>query len=86
MGKLPKAVHKTIKDMHAQGVPKEVIADKIKLSAKDTSADKLVDGVLKSDPVQDKVARDAKKRQTKLKNEIRKQAKAERKNKFRREL
>lgn len=78
--KLPNTIHKTIKDMHAQGVPKEAIAQRIKHASKDASPDRLVDGVLrKEDPWKsEKANRDAKKRQNKLKNEIRKQEKMER--------
>jgi hypothetical protein len=77
---LPKTVHKTIKDMHAQGVPKDVIAEKIRLSSKGTSAQKVVEGVLKEDPWKtEKANKEAKRRQTKLKNEVKRQQKQERK-------
>jgi hypothetical protein len=83
---LPKSVHKTIKDMHAQGVPKDVIAEKIKLSSKGAPAKKIVEGVLKEEPWKtEKANKEAKRRQTKLKNEVKKQQKEERK-KFQREL
>jgi hypothetical protein len=66
--------------MHAQGVPKEAIAHRIKHASKDASPDRLVEGVLrKEDPWKaDKANREAKKRQNKLKNEIRKQDKKQR--------
>lgn len=78
--KLPDTVHKTIKDMHAQGVPKEAIAQRIKHVSKATTPDRLVEGVLrKDDPWKaEKAQRESKKRQNKLKNEIRKQEKNER--------
>jgi hypothetical protein len=84
---LPKSVHKTIKDMHAQGVPKDVIADKIKQSSKGTTPQKVVEGVLKDDPWKtEKANKDAKKRQAKLKNEVKKQQKQEKKKMRRGEL
>lgn len=73
--------------MHAQGIPKDVIADKIKIATKDASASKVVEGVLKDDPWKsDKAVKEAKKRQNKLKNEIRNKNRNDRKNKFRRDL
>lgn len=72
--------------MHAQGVPKDVIADRIKLASKGAPAAKVVENVLKEDPWKtDQAAKDAKKRQTKLKNEVKKQKILEKK-KNRREL
>lgn len=86
VNELPKLVQSNIQAMAAQGVPKKVIAEKIKLSAKGTNAEKLVEGVLrKEDPWKaDRASRESKKRQNKLKNEIRKQEKVSYKNRNKR--
>mmetsp|Transcript_9530 Transcript_9530/g.14339 ORF Transcript_9530/g.14339 Transcript_9530/m.14339 type:complete len:124 (-) Transcript_9530:65-436(-) len=88
VNKLPDTVHKTIKDMHAHGVPKEAIAQRIKHASKAAPASKLVDGVLRRDDPwkAEKSQREAKKRQNKLKNEIRKQERNDRKRKRHGEL
>jgi hypothetical protein len=82
--KLPDHVHKTIKSLHTQGMPKEAIAERIKHTAKNIPAHKIVDGVVgdgkAKTPYEDKKAQELAQRKKKqaLKNDIRKHEKKDR--------
>ena len=85
--KLPEHIHRTISNLHAQGMPKEAIADRIKHTAKKVPAHKIVDGVVGDgktrSPLEERKAQEVaqRKKQQQLKNDIRKHEKKDRQRK-----